>query len=256
MPAPDRARPPRQRLVARAGRRPARPRDRAARSSATRPSTASSTPRSDAPMTAAGGTTCPAARASAAGAASAGGSARKLHRRPCFRSHRTSPGRRAIADVQAIGKPTSCSSPTTASPSSPSTSAPPVILLARPPSQKAATHRRALGDLLQAMPQPLRPDHHLRQRHRVRAALPAPRALGIETFFCDPHSPWQKGGVENAIGRIRRSCPAKPTSPPRQRPNQRSRSRLQPHPQKMPRLQNPSRGTLHQPLHFECESTS
>ncbi len=31
--------------------------------------------------------------------------------------------------------------------------------------------------------------------------------LGIETFFCDPHSPWQKGGVENAIGRLRRALP-------------------------------------------------
>jgi transposase, IS30 family len=28
--------------------------------------------------------------------------------------------------------------------------------------------------------------------------------LGIQTFFCDTHSPWQKGGVENAIGRLRR----------------------------------------------------
>ena len=31
--------------------------------------------------------------------------------------------------------------------------------------------------------------------------------LGIETFFCDTHSPWQKGGVENAIGRLRRTAP-------------------------------------------------
>ena len=31
--------------------------------------------------------------------------------------------------------------------------------------------------------------------------------IGAETFFCDPHAPWQKGGVENAIGRIRRSLP-------------------------------------------------
>ena len=30
---------------------------------------------------------------------------------------------------------------------------------------------------------------------------------GLPTFFCDPHAPWQKGGVENAIGRIRRSLP-------------------------------------------------
>ena len=31
--------------------------------------------------------------------------------------------------------------------------------------------------------------------------------LGCPTFFCDPHSPWQKGSVENAIGRLRRDLP-------------------------------------------------
>jgi transposase, IS30 family len=31
--------------------------------------------------------------------------------------------------------------------------------------------------------------------------------LGVDTYFCDPHSPWQKGGVENAIGRLRRDLP-------------------------------------------------
>jgi IS30 family transposase len=29
----------------------------------------------------------------------------------------------------------------------------------------------------------------------------------LQTFFCDPHSPWQKGGIENAIGRFRRFLP-------------------------------------------------
>ena len=28
--------------------------------------------------------------------------------------------------------------------------------------------------------------------------------IGTEAYFCDPHSPWQKGAVENANGRIRR----------------------------------------------------
>ena len=33
--------------------------------------------------------------------------------------------------------------------------------------------------------------------------------LGVETFFCDVRSPWQKGGVENRIGRLRRYLPRK-----------------------------------------------
>jgi len=35
------------------------------------------------------------------------------------------------------------------------------------------------------------------------------RRFGIATWFCDPHSPWQKGGIENAIGRLRRRLPRK-----------------------------------------------
>ena len=31
--------------------------------------------------------------------------------------------------------------------------------------------------------------------------------LGVATFFCDTGAPWQKGGVENAIGRLRRRLP-------------------------------------------------
>jgi len=33
--------------------------------------------------------------------------------------------------------------------------------------------------------------------------------LSLPTFFCDPHKPWQKGGIENAIGRMRRHLPRK-----------------------------------------------
>ena len=32
---------------------------------------------------------------------------------------------------------------------------------------------------------------------------------GIATWFCDTHSPWQKGGIENAIGRFRHLLPRK-----------------------------------------------
>lgn len=31
--------------------------------------------------------------------------------------------------------------------------------------------------------------------------------LGLNAYFCDPRAPWQKGGIENAIGRLRRNLP-------------------------------------------------
>ena len=33
------------------------------------------------------------------------------------------------------------------------------------------------------------------------------RGLGVASYFCDPRSPWQKGAVENANGRLRRYLP-------------------------------------------------
>lgn len=33
--------------------------------------------------------------------------------------------------------------------------------------------------------------------------------VGIKTYFCNVRSPWQKGGIENAIGRMRRALPRK-----------------------------------------------
>jgi transposase, IS30 family len=38
------------------------------------------------------------------------------------------------------------------------------------------------------------------------------RELAVEAYFCDPHSPWQKGSVENLNGRVRRFLPRE--SPP------------------------------------------
>ena len=34
-------------------------------------------------------------------------------------------------------------------------------------------------------------------------------AIGLAAYFCDPHSPWQRGSIENANGRLRRDLPRK-----------------------------------------------
>ena len=79
----------------------------------------------------------------------------------------------------------------------------------------------------------------------------------IDTFFCDPYAPWQKGGIENAIGRMRRKIPRKTdlaTLTPR-----RLSSLVATYnntPRKCLDWQTPAAFFLSQLLHFECESTS
>ncbi|MGY4567429.1 IS30 family transposase [Bradyrhizobium sp. USDA 3256] len=80
--------------------------------------------------------------------------------------------------------------------------------------------------------------------------------LSIETFFCDPHAPWQKGGIENAIGRMRRFIPRKTDlvtlSTARFRQFIAAYNNT---PRKCLDYRTPAEAFA-QVLHFECESTS
>ena len=79
-------------------------------------------------------------------------------------------------------------------------------LAAALPSKAAEPLIRALRRLLAALPPQLRRSVCFDNGSEfVRHYELHP--LGVETFFCDPHAPWQKGGVENAIGRLRRALP-------------------------------------------------
>jgi IS30 family transposase len=82
--------------------------------------------------------------------------------------------------------------------------------------------------------------------------------LGIKTYFCNPHSPWQKGGIENMNGRIRRYIPLK-TRPDSFSDDdvQALAARLNATPRKCLGFKTPAEvfSAQLQLLHFECEST-
>ena len=83
-----------------------------------------------------------------------------------------------------------------------------LVLLARLPGKQADVTADTIARLLAPLPpawrQTITFDNGTEFARHYRL-----HPLGIQTFFCDTRSPWQKGGVENAIGRLRRPLPRK-----------------------------------------------
>jgi transposase, IS30 family len=130
------------------------------------------------------------------------------------------------------------------------------LLLATRPANKAAKRiARHLVRLFADMPNALRKTVTFDNgtefaRHR------ALHRLAIQTFFCDRYAPWQKGGIENAIGRMRRFIPRKTDLATLSR--KRFNTLLSAYnntPRKCLDFRTPAE-TFSQVLHFECESTS
>ena len=81
-------------------------------------------------------------------------------------------------------------------------------------------------------------------------------SLKVDTFFCDPYSPWQKGGIENAIGRMRRFLPRKTDLATLKSNHFKALIAAYNHtPRKCLDFRTPAE-VFSQVLHFECESTS
>jgi IS30 family transposase len=76
------------------------------------------------------------------------------------------------------------------------------------PSKHAQPVAIAIGAALGELPEPLRRTVTFDNGTEFARHYDL-NAIGIKTFFCDPHAPWQKGGIENAIGRMRRFLPRK-----------------------------------------------
>lgn len=82
------------------------------------------------------------------------------------------------------------------------------IVATRPRSKAAAPIVRRMASFLGGLPPPLRQTVTIDNGTEFAEHYKL-HDLHIATFFCDPHSPWQKGGIENAIGRMRRFLPRK-----------------------------------------------
>jgi transposase, IS30 family len=82
-------------------------------------------------------------------------------------------------------------------------------------------------------------------------------AINFKTYFCDPHAPWQKGSIENAIGRLRRFLPRKTDIASIS--NADFNDCIQTYnntPRKCLSYKTPAEVFCQQLLHFKCESTS
>jgi IS30 family transposase len=81
------------------------------------------------------------------------------------------------------------------------------ILAARMPDKTAATTTASMENLLSLLPEQAKRSITFDNGGEFASHA----SLGLLTFFCDPRSPWQKGTVENSIGRLRRDLPRSTT---------------------------------------------
>ena len=84
-----------------------------------------------------------------------------------------------------------------------------LVLAAKPNDRKAPRIAASLSAMLGPFPDSLRQTITFDNGTEFAHHYVLGQNIGIKTFFCDPYAPWQKGGVENAILRLRRKLPRK-----------------------------------------------
>ena len=130
-----------------------------------------------------------------------------------------------------------------------------VALVVRPPNLKAEPTAKALVAILKSMPAAMRRTITFDNGTEFARHYRLTQQLGIQTYFCDTKSPWQKGGIENAIGRLRRSLPRKTNlDAVSSSAIDKLVARYNNTPRKCLGFKTPAE-TFIKPLHFKCEST-
>jgi IS30 family transposase len=130
-----------------------------------------------------------------------------------------------------------------------------LLIAVRPPGKAAKPIAEAIKQILKPLPPEWR--QTVTFDNGTEFALHHElHALNIQTFFCDTYSPWQKGGIENAIGRMRRTLPRKTDLAAVS--DARFTALLQLYnntPRKCLDFQTPAEVFWDKLLHFKCEST-
>lgn len=131
-----------------------------------------------------------------------------------------------------------------------------LMAVVRQPSKHADPIAETLAGWLHDLPSTLRRSITFDNGTEFASHHKLADRINIQTFFCDPHAPWQKGGVENAIGRMRRRLPRKTNLDTLSTEDIKDCVR---HYNNTPRrclgFLTPSE-TFQKLLHLECESTS
>ena len=130
-----------------------------------------------------------------------------------------------------------------------------LIIVQRPANKTAALIADMIFNTFTILPEPLRQtitfDNGTEFAHHHKL-----HPLSLKTFFCDTHSPWQKGGVENAIGRMRRFLPRKTDLANLSDEHLNQLVAIYNNtPRKCLNFQTPAEVFIKQLLHFKCEST-
>lgn len=132
-----------------------------------------------------------------------------------------------------------------------------LLVIRRQPNKAAAPVAGAITAMLARLPARLRRTITFDNGTEFARHSVLRDRLGIQTYFCDPYAPWQKGGVENAIGRLRRRLPRKTDLATLSARQLQHLASLYNHtPRKCLDFRTPAEVFLSNLLHFECESTS
>jgi transposase, IS30 family len=125
------------------------------------------------------------------------------------------------------------------------------------PTKEAKPTARAINAFLKRLPKQLRRTITFDNGTEFALHHTLNAKLGLKTFFCDAHAPWQKGGVENAIGRFRRFMPRNTDIAAIKPKDIIDRAiALNNIPRKCLDFRTPAEVFSKQLLHFKCESTS